>query len=84
LACPRCGGRLVSKTAERPPRLICSDCGQLVPNQALPPLIALLERLAALALVLGLGALSLHALHFDPSSPLRHDGEQRERSGEEG
>jgi hypothetical protein len=56
----------------------------LIPNQALPPLMGLLERLVVLGLVLALGALALLALHFDPASPLRYDGGQPERNGEAG
>ena len=35
VACPRCGARLISKTAERPPRLLCANCGALLPQK--PP-----------------------------------------------
>lgn len=51
LACPFCGGRLLSKTNDRPPRLICADCGALLPQTNQPPLLGLLDR-HALGLVL--------------------------------
>jgi len=52
LACPACGARLVSKTRDRPPRLICAACGKVLPQSNLPPLIGELERHAPGVLVL--------------------------------
>lgn len=44
LACPSCGARLVAKTSDRPPRLICVSCGRLLPQTTQPPLLGLLDR----------------------------------------
>jgi hypothetical protein len=44
VACPACGGRLVTKTHDRPPRLICSNCGRVLPESTPTPLLVLLER----------------------------------------
>ena len=54
LACPSCGARLVAKTSDRPPRLICVSCGRLLPQTTRPPLLGLLDRhgLGLLALLL--------------------------------
>lgn len=54
LACPSCGARLVAKTSERPPRLICVGCGRPLPQTTQPPLLGLLDRhgLGLLALLL--------------------------------
>ena len=54
LACPSCGARLVAKTSDRPPRLICVSCGRLLPQTTQPPLPGLLNRhgLGLLALLL--------------------------------
>lgn len=54
LACPSCGARLVAKTSDRPPRLICVSCGRLLPHTTQPPLLGLLNRhgLGLLALLL--------------------------------
>jgi hypothetical protein len=41
----------VSKTSHRPPRLVCADCGGLLPQSNQPPLLGLLDR-HALGLVL--------------------------------
>lgn len=54
LACPSCGARLVAKTSDRPPRLICVSCGRLLPQTTPQPLLGLLDRhgLGLLALLL--------------------------------
>jgi DNA-directed RNA polymerase subunit RPC12/RpoP len=44
LACPSCGARLVAKTSDRPPRLICVSCGRLLPQTTPQPLLGLLEQ----------------------------------------
>ena len=54
MACPFCGGRLLSKTSDRPPRLICADCGALQPQAAPKPLLGLLDRQAPGLLLVGL------------------------------
>jgi hypothetical protein len=63
MACPACGERLVTKTADRPPRLICSRCGRVLPESNLPPLLGELERhipgLLALALLVAMPLLLL-------------------------
>ena len=66
MACPFCGGRLLSKTSDRPPRLVCAECGALLPQSNPKPLLGLLDRqapgllfiLVLLLLPLGLLALS--------------------------
>ena len=52
LACPFCGGRLLSKTNDRPPRLVCADCGALLPQNNQPSLLGLLDRKAPGVLIL--------------------------------
>lgn len=54
LACPACGARLVTKTDDRPPRLICAACGKQLPQSNMPPLLAELDRHAPGVLVLAL------------------------------
>lgn len=44
VACPFCGGRLLTKTSDRPPRLVCADCGALQPQNNQPSLIGWLDR----------------------------------------
>lgn len=66
LACPACGARLINKTSERPPRLICSTCGKVLPL-ASPSLIGLLDRRSGGLLVLAvLVLLPLLMLAFSP------------------
>lgn len=66
LACPACGARLLSKTNERPPRLICSSCGKVLPLES-PSLIGLLDRRSGGLLVLAvLVLLPLLMLAFSP------------------
>lgn len=67
LACPACGGRLATKTNERPPRLICTACARPLPQSSLRPLLGELERHAPglLALIL-LMALPLVLLAISP------------------
>jgi len=52
LACPFCGARLVSKTADYPPRLACSNCGRVLPQPPSPTLLGWLDRHWAGLLVL--------------------------------
>ncbi len=52
MACPFCGARLVSKTADHPPRLICSNCGRIRPQPPVPTLLGWLDRHWAGLLVL--------------------------------
>lgn len=52
MACPFCGGRLLSKTDDRPPRLVCADCGALLPQNSQPSLLGLLDRKAPGLLIL--------------------------------
>jgi hypothetical protein len=66
MACPACGAHLLSKTNERPPRLVCSRCGKVLP-QASPSLIGLLDRKSGGLLVLALLVLlPLLMLAFSP------------------
>jgi len=66
LACPDCGARLLTKTNERPPRLICSNCGKLLPL-ASPNLIGMLDQRSGGLLVLAvLVLLPLLVLAFSP------------------
>lgn len=66
LACPACGARLLNKTNERPPRLICSSCGKVLPL-ASPSLMGLLDRRSGGLLVLAvLVLLPLLMLAFSP------------------
>ena len=67
LPCPSCGARLLAKTTDRPPRLICASCGRLQPQTNLPPLLGLLDRhgLGLLALLL-LVAMPLVLLALSP------------------
>ncbi|MFM7313627.1 MAG: hypothetical protein ACKO0M_10755 [Cyanobium sp.] len=52
MACPFCGGRLLSKTRDRPPRLICAGCGGVQPQTSQPSLLGLLDRQAPGLLIL--------------------------------
>lgn len=65
MSCPQCGCRLVSPSRLGSGRLICCDCGQWMdtPIRANQPLAGVRPRVvAALLLVLGLGAMGLLAL----------------------
>jgi hypothetical protein len=67
LACPFCGARLLSKTAERPPRLICSNCGRVRPQPPGPSLLGWLDRhLAGLLVLLLLLAMPFSLLVVAP------------------
>lgn len=66
LACPACGARLLNTTSERPPRLICSNCGKVLPLSS-PSLIGLLDRRSGGLLVMAvLVLLPLLMLAFSP------------------
>jgi len=67
VACPFCGGRLVSKSGDRPPRLVCADCGGLLPQNNQPSLLGSLDRQApGLVMLLLMVVLPLVALALSP------------------
>ena len=67
MACPFCGGRLLSKTSDKPPRLVCADCGALLPQNNLKPLLGELDRLGpGLVIITLLVLLPLSLLALSP------------------
>lgn len=78
VACPFCGGRLLTKTSDRPPRLVCADCGGLLPQTNQPSLMGLLDRQApGLLLLLLMVVMPLVGLALSPW--VRPPVEQRSR-----
>ena len=67
LPCPRCGARLLTKTEERPPRLVCVDCRQVLPQNAQVPIITLVVRhFLGVMLLLGLVVVPLLVMSLSP------------------
>ena len=84
LACPFCGGRLLSKTSNRPPRLACAECGELLPQSNLKPPLGLLDHQAPGLLIIAvllLLPLSLLALSPWVHLPAPRSSERVERRG---
>jgi len=84
LACPFCGGRLLTKTSDRPPRLVCADCGALQPQPNQTPLLGLLDRQApGLLMILLLVGLPMVLLALSPwiRLPVERRMERVERRG---
>ena len=67
LPCPRCGARLLTKTEERPPRLVCVDCRQVLPQSVQVPIITLVVRhFLGVMLLLGLVVVPLLVMSLSP------------------
>ena len=87
MACPFCGGRLLCKTSDKPPRLVCADCGALLPQTNPRPLLNLLDRQGpglVIVVVLLLLPLSLLALSPWVRLPAPRRSERVERHADAG
>jgi hypothetical protein len=66
---------MVTKTHEHPPRLICSDCGRVVPQSTVTPVLALLDRhwagLLALLLLIAAPVLLMTIGPWSEQRPVR-------------
>ena len=84
MACPFCGGRLLTKTSDRPPRLVCADCGALQPQNNQPSLMGLLDRQGpGLLMLLLMVVMPLLVLALSPwvRQPVDRGRERLERRG---
>ncbi|MFZ9536405.1 MAG: hypothetical protein ACO274_10110 [Vulcanococcus sp.] len=78
MPCPRCGARLVTKTQQRPARLICVRCQELLPQSEQVPVWTFLRRHGWGVLVLS--CLLLLPVLLTSMSPLLEEAYQDEQS----